>query len=68
MTLPRRSLPGLFTDPPRPWHLLLTPAIPLLGMLKDVLGFVPATVIVLPLAVAITLSLVLAAVLLPLGE
>ena len=67
MTPPRRSLPGLFTDPPRPWHLLLTPAIPLLGMLKDVLGFVPATVIVLPLAVAITLSLVLAAVLLPLG-
>ena len=35
MTSPRQSLLCLCKDPPRPWHLLLTPAIPLLGLLKD---------------------------------
>ena len=67
MTSPRQSLRTLWTEPPRPWHLLLTPAIPLLGLLKDALWIVPPTAILLPLAVAILVSLLLTLVLVPMG-
>jgi hypothetical protein len=51
--------------PPRPWHLILAPAIPLLGFLKSSLGMVPPDVIVLPLALASGCSLILSLALAP---
>ena len=67
MTSPLASFRSLWKDPPRPWHLLLTPAIPLLGLLKDIVWFAPAAVIVVPLALAILASLAVALVVVPMG-
>lgn len=55
-------------DQARPWHLLLTPAIPLLGLLKEIQWYAPATVVFAPLVVATAISLLLAVVLVPLGK
>jgi hypothetical protein len=67
VTSPRQSLLSLCKDPPRPWHLLLTPVIPLLGLLKEAVWFLPATVIIAPATVAVGAALILALVLVPLG-
>ena len=67
MTAPRQPFLSLWTESPRPWHLLLTPAIPLLGLLKDILWFVPPAVVLLPLAVSVALSVALALVIVPTG-
>ena len=67
MTPPRDSLLSLWKEPPRPWHLLLTPAIPLLGLLKDGLWITPPIVVIAPFLIAIGVALILTILLVPLG-
>ena len=50
------------------WHLLLTPVIPLLGLLKDGLSITPASSVLAPLAVAMLSAVLLALVFVPLGK
>ena len=54
-------------QPPRPWHLLLAPAVPLLALLKGSVAMTPATVIVAPLLVSVAFAIVLCVALAPLA-
>src|SRR5690606_20368621 len=54
--------------PPRPWHLILAPTVPLLALLGTNLAVSPPFVIVRPALVAIPASVVLWLALVPLSR